>query len=336
MTLILGLLFVVLAVGGLVAWCTWMPTWMPGQATEAPRPFPVDGTLRDRLEAHVMHLAGTIGERNAWTPSALQSASDYIRTQFSATGYDVRIETFEVEGVEVHNLEAILVGSEPEAGALVLGAHYDTVTGSPGADDNASGVAALLEIARLLATRQSSRDSPLRRTVRLVAFVCEEPPFFRTRQMGSFVYARGLRRQGVEVEAMISLEMLGFFRDQEGSQSYPPLIGWLYPRQADFVAFVGNLGSRGDVVRALRAFRGSTAFPAEGIAAPAAVAGIDFSDHLAFWKNDYPGIMVTDTAFLRNPHYHEASDLPETLDYERLAQVTAGLAGAAVRLATTP
>lgn len=331
--LLLLLLFLIglLALGGFVAWCTWMPGANPsrrGSPFDAGLPAGDDG-LRDRLEAHVIRLAGDIGERNVWNPEALEAAADYIHTRFASHGYDVARQDFGFEGIGVSNLEVALPGTDPDAPVIVLGAHYDTVPGSPGADDNASGVAAMLEIAGLLA----GLETPLRRSVHLVAFTCEEPPFFRTRSMGSHVYARGLREREIEVEAMISLEMLGYFRDEKGSQAYPPGIGWRYPNRADFVAFVGNLGSRGDVVRALRAFRASSPFPAEGIAAPALVAGIDFSDHLSFWKNGYPGIMVTDTAFLRNPHYHGASDRPATLDYERLAEVTVGLAGTAVRLA---
>lgn len=333
MTLPLALLLLVLvalaALGGFVAWCTWMPgAGPPDGAPPSFTPARTEG-LGGRLEAHVTRLAGEIGERNVWRPRALEAAADYIHSGFSVHGYNVAQQVLAIEGIAVSNLEAVRRGTDPAAPVIVLGAHYDTVAGSPGADDNASGVAAVLEIAGLLA----ELETPLRRSVHLVAFTCEEPPFFRTPQMGSYVYARSLRERGIEVEAMISLEMLGYFRDEKGSQALPPGIGWRYPNRGNFVAFVGDLGSRGDVLRALRAFRASTPFPAEGIAAPALVAGIDFSDHLSFWNHGYPGIMTTDTAFLRNPHYHGASDLPATLDYGRMAEVTAGLAGAAARLA---
>jgi Zn-dependent M28 family amino/carboxypeptidase len=198
-----------------------------------------------------------------------------------------------------------------EAAAVVVGAHYDTVPGSPGADDNASGVAVLIELSKMLAG------------IRFVAFANEEAPYFLGPEMGSYVYAR---ERGKGVRAMFSLEMLGYYRDAPGSQTYPAPLGFFYPDRADFIAFVGDLGAIRLVRKAIGAFRRHASFPSEGLAAPAMIPGVSWSDHWSFRKHGYPAVMVTDTAFYRYPHYHLPSDTPEKLDYERMARVTMGLA----------
>ncbi len=214
-----------------------------------------------------------------------------------------------------------------------MGAHYDTVLDSPGADDNASGVAALLAIARELA----SRPQPPARTVRLVAFANEEPPHFQTPRMGSLVYARRARERGDRIVAMLSLESIGYYSDAPGSQRYPLfLLGWIYPSRGDFLAFVGDVGARALVRRAIASFRRHAALPSEGAAVPGFVPGVLWSDHWSFREAGYPAIMVTGTAPFRNPHYHEPSDRPETLDYDRLARATAGLARVIDALAAGP
>ena len=192
--------------------------------------------------------------------------------------------------------------------------------GSPGADDNASGVAALLELARLLA------GTALPRTVRFVAFANEEAPFFYGDEMGSNLYAARAHAQGERIEAMLSLETVGYFTDQPGSQRYPFPFSLFYPDTGNFIGFVGNLSSRRLVRRVIGAFRVSTAFPSEGVAAPSGMEGVHWSDHWSFWEAGYPAIMVTDTAPFRYPHYHTATDTPEQLDYTGLARVTGGLA----------
>ncbi len=286
-----------------------------------------------RLRADVVALAGGIGPRDVRRhPAALGKAARFVEAGLAAgTGRPVRRLPFRVAAGEVVNLEVALPGAvEPQA-IVVVGAHYDTVPTTPGADDNASGVAVLLELGRRLS------GAKLPRTVRLVAFTNEEPPFFKTDHMGSVVYARAAAAAGDRVVAMLSLETLGYYDPRPGSQSYPPGLGLLYPDRGDYLAFVGNTGSAALVKTALEAFRGAVDFPAESIAAPAFVTGIDFSDHWSFWQAGYPqAVMVTDTAFMRNRHYHEPTDTPERLDYDRLARVTDGLEAVVRRLAGAP
>ena len=194
------------------------------------------------------------------------------------------------------------------------------MAGTPGADDNASGTAAVLELARLL------RDVPLERTVRFVAFVNEEPPFFLTEHMGSRVYARAAARRGDRVVAMLSLETIGYYSDAPDSQRYPPPLGALYPSRGDFIGFVANVTSRALVRRSVAAFRRHARFPSEGVAAPSWVPGVFWSDHSSFWREGYPALMITDTAPFRNPAYHSAADTPDRVDYPRMARVVHGVA----------
>jgi Zn-dependent M28 family amino/carboxypeptidase len=284
-------------------------------------------TPEERLRRHVQALAGEIGERHIWRPQALRAAADYVRAQFEALGYAVAAQAYDVRGVRCENLEAAIPGSR-RAGEIVLaGAHYDTVAGSPGADDNASGVAGLIEIARSL------RGVLPQRTVKLVAFVNEEPPFFPFGQMGSKLYATAARARGDDIRIMLSLEMLGCYRDEPGSQAYPPFLKWFYPDRGNFIAFVSNLRSRRALAEVTDAFRAQCAFPAERLASPAFVPGVAWSDQRSFWQAGYAGVMVTDTAFYRNPHYHCATDTPERLRYPEMAQVVQGLARALAALA---
>ena len=316
-------------VPGLMVACGWYVTGMPGDSWSGPLP-PLSAQqrlVRDNLQAHVGALAGRVGERNVWRPEALAAAAAYIRATLEDLGYAVRAQSFLSEGVEVANLEVELPGYLVPREIIVLGAHYDSVVGSPGANDNASGVAALLEIARLLAGQRYARS------VRLVAFANEEPPFFYTEAMGSAVYAARARRRGERIEAMVALETLGWYTDQPGSQRYPFPFGLFYPDRGNFVGFVGNLPARGLVRRALAAFRASTPFPSEGVAAPGGMEGVHWSDHWSFWQAGYPAIMITDTALFRYPHYHAATDTPERLDYPSLARVTLGLAEVVAGLA---
>jgi Zn-dependent M28 family amino/carboxypeptidase len=251
-------------------------------------------------------------------------------------GYAVASQSYVSHGKLVRNLEVELPGGgEPFGSAqgeppeiVLVGAHYDTVAGSPGANDNASGVAALLEIARLLA------GSKARRAVRFVAFVNEEPPLFSRPDMGSRVYARRSAARGERIVAMLSLETIGYYSSAPGSQRYPnPLYGLFYPDRGDFLAFVGNLASRSLVRTAVESFRRHTDFPSEGVAAPGWWGGVHWSDHSSFWLEGYPAIMVTDTALYRYPYYHAAGDTPDRLDYNSLARVTAGLARVVAELA---
>jgi len=287
-------------------------------------------SLAARLEANVRHLSSHIGERHFRRAHALDEAQRYIRAELARSHVPATDRPFEVSGLQFTNIE-VLVPSRAgttERGCIVVGAHYDTVPGTPGADDNATGVAALLELARQLAPERFERS------LRLVFFPNEEPPFFPDAGMGSAAYAAELRRAAVDVHTMISLEMLGYYSDRPHSQRYPPGLSLLYPNQGNFIGFVSNLSSRKQLRELKRAFTASSDFPCESLAAPEWTVVVGLSDHSSFWKQGYPGLMVTDTAFMRNPHYHRASDTADTLDFERFAQVTQGLVGAIKRLAS--
>jgi Zn-dependent M28 family amino/carboxypeptidase len=264
-------------------------------------------------------LAGTIGERHVWRCSALERAAEYISAQLSASGYAPQRQTFDVARVPVSNLEAILEGNGGAPGDVVVGAHYDTVTGCPGANDNGSGVAALLELARRFAGR------PQRRTVRFVAFVNEEPPFFRTDLMGSAVYANEARARGDRIAGMLSLETMGYYSDERGSQRYPEPIASRYPDVGNFIGLVANIQSARLLIQARRAFERRTEFPLQSAAIPDAIPGVGWSDHWAFWQAGYPALMVTDTAPFRYPWYHTSQDTPDRIDYDKLALVIDGL-----------
>ncbi|MGD2073676.1 MAG: M20/M25/M40 family metallo-hydrolase [Gammaproteobacteria bacterium] len=285
-------------------------------------------SLADNLREHVLRLARDIGERNVHHPHKLQASEEYIRGVFQQLGYAVRTQAYLVDSIRCANLEVSRRGSlNPEALVLV-GAHYDTVRHSPGANDNGSGVAVLLELARAL------RASQPERTLRLVAFVNEEMPFFYTRNQGSQVYARAARARGDDIRLMLSLETMGYYRDEPQSQGYPPLFRLFYPDRGNFIALVSNFRSRGAMRRLARAFRAVSDFPLEHVATFAFVPGVAWSDHLSFWREGYRAVMVTDTAFYRYPFYHSAEDTPEKLDYRRLAEVTRGLHRALCRLST--
>ena len=305
-------------------------TTMPGNSWSGSLP-PLTGKERlihDNLKRHIMELAGRIGERNVWHPKALAAAAGYIRKTLEDAGYAVSVQPYISRGLTVNNLEAILPGQGAADEIIVVGAHYDSVAGTPGANDNASGVAALLELARLLS------GAELPRSVRFVAFVNEEAPFFYGDEMGSNVYAARARAHGERIEAMFALETIGYYTDQPASQRYPFPFSFFYPDTGNFIGFVGNLSSRRLVRRAIGAFRASTAFPSEGVAAPGWMKGVHWSDHWSFWQAGYPAIMVTDTALYRYPHYHSATDTPEKLDYVGLARVTGGLADVLTALAS--
>ncbi len=304
--------------------------FMPGKSwTGAVPPLSAEEKqVQANLEHHVEFLAGQVGERNVWQPGSLAAAAGYIRNTLEAFGYQVHSQAFDSRGETVQNLEIELPGATAPHEIVVIGAHYDTVPGGPGANDNGSGIAGLLEIARLLAGRSHDR------TLRLVAFTNEEQPFSNTDEMGSRVYAERARERGEEITAMLSLETIGFYTGQAASQHYPFPFSYFYPDTGNFVGFVGNLSSWRLVRQAVGTFRASTAFPSEGVAAPAWIGGVSWSDHASFWQAGYPAIMVTDTAFFRYRHYHDATDTPEKLDYTGLARVTRGLVNVAASLAT--
>jgi Zn-dependent M28 family amino/carboxypeptidase len=275
--------------------------------------------FREWLRQDVRTLAWEIGERNLFRYPQLEAAARVIEQALKEAGYEVHRQAVVVAGMRCENIEVELIGSQRPDEMVIVGAHYDSVIGSPGANDNASGVAALLALARVFAGQRSAR------TLRFVAFVNEEPPFFQTDAMGSVAYAKRCRIRGERVMAMLSLETLGYYAQARGTQRYPVPFGLCYPSRGNFIGFVSNVASRRLLREVVGVFRRTTSFPSEGAALPGTIAGIGWSDHWAFWRERYPAVMVTDTALFRYPHYHTEHDTPDKLDYDRLAQVVAGL-----------
>ena len=292
---------------------------MPGKNISNAAPLSSDEVaLRGELHADVQTLAGEIGERNMWHYSQLNAAADFIENSFSRAGLRPRRDSYELHGQACHNIEAEIHGAHPQI--LLIGAHYDSVFGSPGANDNGTGVAAMLALARRFAGKKTEH------TLRFVAFVNEEPPYFLSNEMGSFVYAGRCKTRGDKISAMISLETIGYFSDAPHSQTYPaPGLGVLYPKVGNFIGFVSNVGSRALLRRAVALFRKHAKIPSEGAALPAFIPGVSWSDQWAFWQHGYPGIMITDTAPFRYPYYHSASDTPDKLDYDRFTLVVSGM-----------
>ncbi|HEU0203697.1 MAG TPA: M28 family peptidase [Burkholderiaceae bacterium] len=292
---------------------------MPGRSWSGPLPPLSDAerALRERLEGHVRAVASH--EHNLWTIDALEAAAQYIEAQLSRAGYAVQREEYRSQGKAVRNLFVEIKGAARAEEIVVVGAHYDSVLGAPGANDNGSGVAAVLELAR------AWRDWRPARTWRLVLFVNEEPPFFQSGEMGSQRHAAGARARKEEIVAMYSLETIGWYSDEPGSQRYPFPLNFFYPERGNFLAFVSNLSSRALLHKTIVAFRSEAKFPSEGVAAPAWIPGVDWSDHASFWEAGFDALMVTDTAPYRYPHYHLASDTPDKVHYEKLARVVAGL-----------
>ena len=285
-------------------------------------------TSADSLRGHMQMLAGTIGERNVNNPVSLRRAAAYIEKTWSNQGYRVERQVFTADGVECVNLAVQLNGMDEPGPVIVVGAHYDSVDGCPGANDNASGVAALLELSRVF------MKQPHNCAIRFVAFVNEEPPYFQTDLMGSRIYARACRQRGDDIRAMIALETMGYYSDALGSQKYPAAVfKLLYPSRGNFIGFISNLKSRAVTHRAIASFRAHTDFPSQYCSTFERIPGVGWSDHWAFWREGYPAFMVTDTAPFRYAHYHEATDTPDKVNYDALARVTAGLCPAICELA---
>ncbi len=303
---------------------------MPGKSHRGPLPLADDALRRlaADLRQHVAHLAEEIGERNVLhCPRELAQAAEYIEGDLNEAGYGVQRQEYEISGTTCCNLEVEIPGAARQDEIIVIGAHYDTVPGSPGANDNASAVAAMLSLARRFA------GSDVERTLRFVAFVNEEAPYAHTEQMGSWVYARRCRDREEDVAAMLSLETIGYYSDSPGSQKYPRPIGVLYPSTGNFIAFVGNTRYGKLLRQVVGAFRKGERFPSLGGALPEAIADIGRSDHWPFWQEGYPALMVTDTAPFRYPHYHTSEDTVDKIDFERLARVVRGLERVVVALA---
>jgi Zn-dependent M28 family amino/carboxypeptidase len=299
--------------------------------------------LSGRLRTTVDRLAGLIGPRHVAKPGSLEAAAALIEREFGAMGDGVERQTYRVETgrtrelQDVSNLIVERRGKRRPDEIVILGAHYDTVPATPGADDNASAVAVMLEVARLLRANDGAADRAVDRTVRFVAFACEEPPHFCSDEMGSVVYARECRRRGERIVGMLCLEMVGYYTDRSARQQLPPelprFLRPFFPRRGNFLAAVGNMASWRLCWSFRRGFKHAVRFPLFSIVLPERVTSIRLSDNASFWDYGYPALMLTDTSFLRNPHYHQPSDTPATLDYHRMAQVTRGVAGAVARIA---
>ena len=315
-------LLVLLAVlAALLFYCWWTMIRMPlkSYSGELAALTEEQQVLRDELKAHVEKLAGTIGERNIFQPAALKSAVRYIESTFTNAGLTVSLQTFEANGETCHNIEVEIPGSVHPEEIVIIGAHYDSVLGAPGADDNATGTAAALALAKSPALQHPAR------TLRFVAFMNEEPPFFETEYMGSLVYAKRCRERNEKIVAMLSIESIGCYNSKSGSQKYPFPMGLFYPSRGDFFAIVGRSSDAVLVRRCIKTFRENAQFPSEGGALPGALPGVGWSDHWAFWQVGYPAIMLSDTATFRSPDYHLESDTVEKLDYGRMARVVDGL-----------
>jgi Peptidase family M28 len=321
---IIRFMVLVVLIFALLLLVSWFWITQPLLSSANPR---VERTVEpSRLEAHVRKLSIELAPRDESHIENLDRVAAYIKDEFSQTGAPVSEQPYRVQGKSYRNVIAQFGPDSAER--IVVGAHYDTAGPLPGADDNASGVAGLIELARLL----GQQPPPLR--IELVAFTLEEPPYFGTTGMGSSVHAESLRKQNVSVRAMFSLEMIGYFSDAPRSQHFPASIfGVLYPSTGNFIAVVGRLREGLLVRRTKAAMREAAPLPVYSINAPTFVSGVDFSDQLNYWHAGYNAVMITDTAFFRNLNYHTAQDTFEKLDYKRMAMVVEGVYAAVIHLA---
>lgn len=315
-------LIVFSALGAGLSACTALfTTNMPGKSHSGPLPplTEEEVTLSANLKTRVEELASRLGERNLFTPGSMDSAAHLISRHFENLGYAVELQPYTVHDATVYNISVELRGSDQPEEILVLGAHYDSVFGTRGANDNGSGTAGLLELARLM------KDRTFSKTVRFVAFANEEPPFFQTGEMGSLIYAKACAKRQESIVGMLSIETIGYYSDEKKSQQYPFPFSLYYPSVGNFIGFVGDRASGELLMKTVASFRTHTQFPSEGLSAPGWITGVGWSDHWSFWQANYPGIMITDTAPFRYPYYHTAMDTADKLDYDRMARVVAGL-----------
>lgn len=296
---------------------------MPGKSYRGPMPpLTVQETdLRDALRRNVEKLAGEIGERNIPRYRALAAAADFLESSLRDSSYEARRHGYEVAGMSCYNIEVEIGGSDRADEIVIIGAHYDSVQGSPGANDNATGAAAVLVLAGLFDGKKPSR------TLRFVEFVNEEPPYFKSPAMGSLVYANDCKIRGEKIVAMLSLETIGYYTDERGSQHYPFPFSLFYPSIGNFIGFVGDTSSADLVRKVVASFRRHAKYPSEGGALPSAIPGISDSDQWSFWQRGYQAVMVTDTAPFRYPYYHTRADTPDKVQYDHLAKVVWGLQG---------
>ncbi len=294
---------------------------MPGESYRGPLPelTATQVKLRNALKSDLTRIAGVIGERNVQHPENYAAAALFLEKSLGEMGYDVERQEYRAGGQACVNLAATVAGGDRADQIVVVGAHYDSLSGSPGANDNGTGVVATLALARMFAKQKPQR------TLRLVFFANEEAPYFQTSQMGSLVYAKACRAKNENIVAMLSIETIGYYSDAKNSQQYPSSLSAAYPSTGNFIGFVGNVESKNLVAQCIDSFRKHAKFPSEGGALPGNIDGVGWSDHWAFWQANYPAIMVTDTAPFRYPHYHKASDTIDQVDYESMARVVTGL-----------
>jgi len=300
----------------------WYSLALPGEpfAGSAPAATAPERELADRLQRHVLAIASE--PHNVAHYEALQRSAAYIEDQFTAFGFAPQSQVYTASGKEVRNIsiEVAPADADEQTPTIVVGAHYDSFGDAPGANDNGSGSAAALELARLL------KDVALTgKRLRVVLFVNEEPPYDRTREMGSYRFAKSLKDSGENVIGMMSLETIGSFSDEPGSQRYPFPFDLVFSDVGNFAAFVALPGGRAFLHDVVRSFRQHTQIPTIGGTAPDNIPGIGWSDHWSFWMMGYPAIMITDTAPFRYEHYHRVTDTPDKVDYEKLARITLGL-----------
>ncbi|MCX8109146.1 MAG: M28 family peptidase [Verrucomicrobiae bacterium] len=299
-----------------------------GVATESTG-TPDPATIEDRLKADVAFMQ-SLGPRHLGTDTSyaqLTRCADWIAQQWEMQGYRVQRHEFAVSNKICTNLEIQIPGSAAPSEIVIISAQYDTLPNSPGANNNASGVAVLLRLSELL------RNRKLDRTVRLIQFVNEEDPFFGTEHMGSYVYAKASHERGDNIQAMLSLDSIGIYKHTPGSQRLPWPFSLFYPDRGNFLAFIGNLSSRQCVKVATRGFRKWSSFPIAAGLAPEWVKGVTWSDHSSFWRFGYPAVQVTDTGAFRSEFHTTAGDTMDKMDFGALARITIGLCGATMELA---
>ncbi len=321
----LAFLFLMLAIVGLWGWSTMFQ--MPGQSYRGSLPpLPENAiALKSALQKDLQKLSKP---RNNVQYENLNAAREFLATALTRSGYAVKQQEYKIDGKAYYNIEAEKLGTQKPKEIVVIGGHYDSAFTSPGANDNGSGAAATLELAKAFANRSTKR------TIRFVEFTNEEPPFFWTQDMGSLVYAKQMKQKNENIVAMLSLETMGYFSDAIDSQKYPFPINLLYPNQGNFIAFVGNLNSSGLVKQSINTFRQNSRVPSEGAALPRNLfPEIGLSDQWSFWQQSYPGIMVTDTAHFRYPQYHTIDDTPKQIDFDRFTRVVSGLVDVVADLA---
>lgn len=284
---------------------------------------PRDSTLSGRLKKHVVKLSSEIGDRNAFNYNNLEKAADYVAKQFISYGYDIKFQEYVVGNKRVKNIIAVKSGIKLPNEIIVVGAHYDSCF-NPGADDNASGIAGLLELARMMINKDVDR------TIEFIAFVNEEPPFFKTEEMGSRIYAKEARVENKNIKAVIIFDLIGFYSNKIFSQRYPIIAGLFFPNKGNFIGVFGNFKSRYLATEITKIFKSNYSFPITSIALDF-IPGIDFSDHWSFWKEGYSAVMISDTAFLRHKNYHKSTDTWKKLNYKDMACVIEGIYEVLVR-----